>query len=119
MGEQRPLIACYIMSNRPHGTLYIGVTANLEARVQQHRSGELDGFTKRYGLQRLVWYERHDLIIDAIKREKALKRYLRDWKLNLIETINPEWVDLYPTLMGAPETGPLAHLTAHLRPRPM
>jgi len=92
--ERRPFIAVYIMTNRPHGTLYIGVTANLAARVGQHRQGEIDGFTKRYGLHRLVWFEQHESIVVAIEREKSLKKYKRDWKINLIERDNPDWRDL-------------------------
>lgn len=119
MAERRPFIACYVMSNRSHGTLYIGVTSSLEQRVLQHRDAEIDGFTKRYGLHRLVWYEPHDLMVDAIRREKALKRYSRDWKLNLIEAMNPAWADLFPTLLGAPEEGPLSHLMIDQHPKPM
>ncbi len=87
-----------MMSNRRHGTLYIGVTSDLIQRAIQHRDGELEGFTKRYGLHRLVWYEPHDTIVAAIQREKSLKRYARDWKLNLIDAMNPSWEDLFPSL---------------------
>jgi putative endonuclease len=98
MVGREPFIACYMMSNRRHGTLYIGVTSNLIDRVRQHREDERPGFTRRYGLHRLVWYEVHDTIVVAIQREKSLKRYLREWKLNLIEAINPHWDDLFPEL---------------------
>ncbi|GAW42490.1 GIY-YIG nuclease superfamily protein [Brevundimonas sp. SH203] len=91
-------IGCYMMSNRKHGTLYIGVSAQLVARVVQHREGLIDGFTKRYGLKRLVWYEFHDTIVGAIQREKSLKRWPRDWKANLIERTNPDWDDLFDGL---------------------
>ena len=77
-------IAVYMMASRKHGTLYIGVTSDLISRVVQHRDGALDGFTKRYGVKRLVWFEQHDFMTEAIRREKALKKYKRDWKINLI-----------------------------------
>jgi putative endonuclease len=89
-------IAVYMMSNRRHGTLYIGVTSDLITRVTQHRSGELEGFTRRHGLDRLVWYEQWESISEAIHREKSLKKYKREWKVNLIERENPDWADLYP-----------------------
>jgi putative endonuclease len=92
--ERRPFIAVYMMTNQAYGTLYTGVTANLPARVQQHRAGEVDGFTKRYGLERIVWFEQHESIIVAIQREKSIKKYKRDWKINLIERDNPHWNDL-------------------------
>ena len=88
-------IAVYMMSNRKHGTLYIGVTGNLVKRVWQHREGVIEGFTKKYGLKRLVWYERYESMLAAIQREKSLKKYKRDWKINLIERDNPDWNDLY------------------------
>jgi putative endonuclease len=89
-------VAVYMMSNQPRGTLYIGVTSDLITRVTQHRGGEAPGFTQRYGLRRLVWYEQWKSISEAIHREKALKKYRRDWKINLIERENPRWDDLYP-----------------------
>jgi putative endonuclease len=95
---RRPFIAVYIMTNRRDGTLYIGVTSDLITRAYQHRQGILPGFTKIYGLDRLVWFEQHDSIAEAIQRETSLKRYKRDWKINLIERDNPHWDDLYPEL---------------------
>ncbi len=92
---RRPFIAVYMLTNRKHGTLYIGVTANLIARVGQHREHQVPGFTAKYGLHRLVWFEQHETIVGAIQREKSLKKYKRDWKLNLIERDNPGWDDLY------------------------
>jgi putative endonuclease len=92
-------IAAYMMSNRKHGTLYIGVTGNLLRRVSQHRDGTMEGFTKTYGLKRLVWYEHHESMVAAIQREKSLKKYPRDWKINLIERENPHWDDLFPALV--------------------
>ena len=85
----------YIMTNRPRGVLYIGVTADLAARVWQHRNGEGARFCRRYNLHRLVLAERHSSIEEAIAREKAMKAWKRDWKIELIERANPEWNDLW------------------------
>ncbi|WP_366502012.1 GIY-YIG nuclease family protein [Phenylobacterium sp.] len=82
-------IAVYIMTDRMRGTLYVGVTSQLLQRVGQHRDGARPGFTKRYGLKRLVWYEQWDRMLDAIQREKSLKRWPRQWKINLIERKEP------------------------------
>lgn len=84
----------YILASGRAGTLSIGVTSDLERRMQEHREGRIPGFTKRYGVDRLVWFEAHDRIEDAIGREQRLKRWHRDWKLNLIEADNPDWADL-------------------------
>ncbi len=89
-------IAVYMMADRPRGTIYIGVTSRFLSRIVQHREGTYEGFTKRYGLKRLVWYERYERMTAAIQREKSLKRWPRDWKINLIERDNPHWDDLYP-----------------------
>ena len=91
---RRPFIAVYMMTNRRHGTLYIGVTADLVTRVVQHVDGEIPGFTATYDLKRLVWFEPHETIVGAIAREKSLKKYKREWKINLIERDNPQWDDL-------------------------
>ncbi|RHW20467.1 endonuclease [Pseudomonas jilinensis] len=88
----------YIMSNKPNGTLYVGVTSNLPARVWQHRTGAVPGFTSRYGLTKLVWYERHEQMAEAISREKQLKAGNRAGKIRLIEESNPHWNDLYTSL---------------------
>jgi putative endonuclease len=88
----------YIMTNRPNGTLYLGVTSDLPRRVWEHRTAAADGFTKRYGLKRLVWTERHDTIAAAIQREKTMKHWPRAWKVRLILAANPEWKDLYDRL---------------------
>lgn len=88
-------IAVYIMADHYRGTLYIGVTSEFHARIIQHREGVLPGFTQRYGLKRLVWYEHHDVMTEAIHREKSLKEWRRQWKINLIERDNPRWDDLY------------------------
>jgi putative endonuclease len=109
-------IAVYIMASRRHGTIYIGVTSDLIGRVHEHREGVIPGFTKTYGCRRLVWYETFETITGAIHREKALKRWPRDWKLNLIERTNPVWGDLYDDLLTPkvpiytpPETDPWRH----------
>ena len=91
----------YFMTNRPRGVLYSGVTADLFARVAQHREGEGSQFCKRYRLTRLVLAEHHDEIDDAIRREKLLKRWNRAWKIALIEASNPTWRDLSDDLIGA------------------
>jgi putative endonuclease len=87
-------IAVYIVASGRNGTLYIGVTSNLSDRVWQHKRGVIPGFTARYDCKRLVWFERHESMAAAIAREKNLKRYLRKWKLALIEAENPDWRDL-------------------------
>ena len=84
----------YILASKKRGTIYIGVTADLSARLCDHQKRE-KGFTAQYGVVRLVWYEEYDDIRDAIQREKSLKRWYRQWKIELIEKTNPEWNDLY------------------------
>ena len=85
----------YILASDRNGTLYIGVTSDLQGRMYEHREGLVPGFTRRYGVKHLVWYENHSRIEDAIQREKNLKHWIRKWKLELIETSNPGWRDLY------------------------
>ena len=85
----------YILASKRNGTLYIGVTSDLPQRVWQHRNGTFDGFTSKHGVHTLVWYEQHQTMVDAIGREKALKKWNRAWKLQLIEQDNPHWRDLY------------------------
>ena len=85
----------YIMTNRPDGVLYIGVTSDLVRRVYEHRAGVIAGFTKRYGLKRLVYFERHEEILAAIAREKAMKAWKRAWKVALITAENGSWADLF------------------------
>jgi len=92
------IIAVYMMANRQHGTLYIGVTSNLNRRIWEHREGVGALFVKRYRCTRLVWFEVHVSMIQAIQREKSMKRWPRDWKTNLIAHDNPHWDDLYGTL---------------------
>jgi putative endonuclease len=88
----------YIMTNRPYGVLYVGVTADLGARMLQHRAGTGSSFCRRYGLTRLVLAEPHDGTEDAIRREKLLKTWQRSWKIELIEASNPQWRDLFESL---------------------
>jgi putative endonuclease len=89
----------YMMTNKPGGILYIGVTSDLIRRASEHRAGEIEGFTQRYNLKRLVYFERHDDIRDAIAREKTLKKWNRAWKDELIATQNPNWDDLYAGIL--------------------
>jgi putative endonuclease len=86
--------AVYILASKPYGTLYIGVTTNLASRLEAHRSGAVEGFTKTHGVGRLVYFELHESILDAIQREKRMKKWNRAWKLELIEESNPLWADL-------------------------
>jgi putative endonuclease len=88
----------YILTNKAHGTLYVGVTSDLPRRIQEHRDGIVDGFSKRYGLKRLVYMEAHDDIRDAITREKVIKHWTRAHKVRAIESDNPSWDDLYEKL---------------------
>ena len=85
----------YILANRPNGTLYVGVTSNLPARVWQHKNEVVDGFTRKYGVHDLVWYEAHEVMESAILREKQLKAGSRKRKIDLIQSLNPGWRDLY------------------------
>jgi len=85
----------YILASRKHGTLYTGITSDLAGRVYEHRAGLTPGFTSRYGVKRLVYFETFGMVEEAIAREKQLKRWRRDWKIRLIESHNPGWVDLY------------------------
>ena len=89
----------YFTTNRRDGTLYVGVTSNLPRRAFEHREGCVKGFTQRYALKRLVYYEYFDDIRDAIQREKPIKHWPRAWKVRLIHAANPEWDDLYDTLI--------------------
>ena len=89
----------YIMTNRPNGTLYVGATSNLGRRVWEHREGVADGFTKQYGLKRLVYVEHYDDIRAAIQREKNMKHWPRKWKARLILAANPGWADLYDRIV--------------------
>jgi putative endonuclease len=88
----------YILANRYRGTLYTGVTADIAGRMMQHRDGSGSRFAAKYGVDRLVYVEHHDVIDNAIAREKAIKKWRRDWKIELIEKSNPDWLDLCDTL---------------------
>ncbi|MBA5778821.1 GIY-YIG nuclease family protein [Stappia sp. F7233] len=88
----------YILASRPYETLYTGITTDLSRRTYEHRNGLIPGFTSRYGVKSLVWYEQHDEIGDGIRREKQIKRWRRQWKFELIEKMNPQWSDLYDSL---------------------
>lgn len=95
--NKRP--AVYILASKRNGTLYIGVTSDLVKRVWEHKNNVVEGFTKRYGVHQLVWYDLHENMESAIKREKQLKEWNRQWKLELIEDTNPNWQDLYPMII--------------------
>ncbi len=88
-------LAVYILTNRPRGVLYIGVTSDLSARIYQHKTKITKGFSKKYNLDKLVWYEIHDIMSSAITREKQLKYWKRNWKIELFEKNNKHWDDLY------------------------
>ena len=85
----------YILASRKHGTLYIGMTSDLAGRVYEHRAGITPGFTTRYGVHHLVYFETFGVVDEAIAREKQLKKWRREWKIRLIERSNPQWVDLF------------------------
>jgi putative endonuclease len=90
----------YHLASRRNGTLYCGVTSRLLERVYEHKTQQALGFTTRYGVDKLVWFESHELVNNAITREKRIKRWRRAWKITLIETSNPQWDDLYWKLGG-------------------
>jgi putative endonuclease len=90
----------YILASNPNGTLYIGVTSDLIKRVYEHKNNLLKGFTEKYGVHALVYYEVHEDIREAITREKQMKKWLRKWKIELIEKTNPQWCDLYDDVKG-------------------
>ena len=88
----------YLLASRKHGTLYAGVTRDLLRRIYQHRTHAARGFTSRYNVHLLVWFEIYDDPLNAFAREKEIKKWRREWKVNLIERSNPEWIDLFDTL---------------------
>jgi putative endonuclease len=90
----------YCMASSRNGTLYLGVTNDLVRRVYQHKTKALPGFTSQYGVNQLVWYECYDDPVNAIAREKELKKWRRAWKLELVEKMNPQWIDLYDGICG-------------------
>ena len=89
----------YMLTSKRNGTLYVGVTSNLPQRVWQHKNDLVEGFTRRYGIHALVWYEVHETMENAIAREKTIKEWKRQWKIDLIEAMNPEWRDLYEDIL--------------------
>ncbi|MBN1474511.1 MAG: GIY-YIG nuclease family protein [Syntrophaceae bacterium] len=91
--------AVYLLASKRNGTLYIGVTSDLIKRIWEHQNNLVKGFTKRYNVHNLVWYKMHDNMASAIEREKKLKEWKRVWKLELIESSNPNWNDLYDTIL--------------------
>jgi len=95
--EKQP--AVYILASNRNGTLHIGVTSELTKRVWEHKNDLVEGFTRRYNVHRLVWYELHESMESAIKRGKSMKEWKRVWKLELIESVNPDWEDLYHTII--------------------
>ncbi|MCL4428174.1 MAG: GIY-YIG nuclease family protein [Deltaproteobacteria bacterium] len=88
----------YILSSKRNGTLYTGVTSDIVKRVYEHKQNVVEGFTKKYNIHMLVWYEIHDSAESAINKEKQIKKWKRTWKLKLIEKDNPEWIDLYESI---------------------
>jgi putative endonuclease len=99
MEEKQP--AVYILASQRNGTLYIGVTSNLVKRVWEHRNDVVDGFSRKYGVHLLAYYEQHVLMEEAITREKQIKKWNRAWKIRLIEERNPQWRDLWGEITGA------------------
>ena len=100
LSRSSPIAPCvYILTNRRNGALYLGVTSDLARRVWQHKNGFVPGFTKKYGVHRLVWYESHPTMESAMTREKQMKEWQRDWKVRRIEEMNYDWVDLYPRIL--------------------
>ena len=95
---QDKIFHVYIMTNKRYGTLYTGMTSNIGQRVYQHKNKQVNGFTKTYGLGQLVYYERHETAESAITREKQIKAWKRQWKIELIEKSNPSWHDLFEDL---------------------
>ena len=92
--------AVYILASERNGTLYIGVTSDLIQRAWQHKEGLAEGFTKKYAVKMLVWFEQHETMESAIRKEKAMKKWLRKWKLKTIEQTNPDWNDLWSEIIG-------------------
>ena len=97
--KEERIYSVYILASKFYGTLYIGVTGDLISRITQHKAGETPGFTKKYKVHTLVWFENFGEIGAAIQREKTMKKWPRQWKINLIERDNPHWQDLYPQLL--------------------
>ena len=91
--------AVYILASRCHGTIYVGVTSDLVKRVWEHKNNVVEGFTKKYGVHELVYFEMHADMVQAIQREKRIKKWNRAWKIELIEQENPDWHDLWPQIV--------------------
>ena len=89
----------YLLASKRNGTIYAGVTSNLPKRIWEHKNNTVEGFTRKYGVHLLVWYELHETMESAIQQEKRIKEWKRAWKIRLIEEANPEWLDLYPGLL--------------------
>ena len=100
MMDRNTFYFLYLLASKPHGVLYLGVTSDLPRRIEQHRQGYFSGFTKKYNVHTLVWFEEHTDIREAIRREKAVKRWRRAWKIALIEKSNPDWRDLWDEVEG-------------------
>ena len=96
--DKQPCV--YILASKQNGTLYTGVTSSLLKRIWEHKNNLVEGFTKKYNVHNLVWYEVHESMESAIQREKTIKNWKRAWKIKEIEKTNPQWRDLYPTLLG-------------------
>ena len=97
MFDRHPCV--YILASKERGTVYVGVTSHLIKRIWEHKNDLVDGFTKKYRVHYLVWYEQYETMAAAIAREKAIKEWKRTWKIELIETANPQWRDLYPDII--------------------
>ncbi len=95
--ERQPCV--YLLASKQNGTLYSGVTSALVKRIWEHKNNIVEGFTKKYNIHMLVWYEMHETMESAIKREKAIKKWERSWKIDVIEEMNPQWRDLYFDLL--------------------
>ena len=95
--ERLPCV--YILASRQNGTLYTGVTSNLPKRIWEHKNNMVEGFTNKYGIHILVWYEVHETMDSAILREKRIKKWKREWKIRMLEKNNPQWRDLYPDIL--------------------
>ncbi|MBL8907849.1 MAG: GIY-YIG nuclease family protein [Rhizobiales bacterium] len=115
LAGEETVYCVYILANKPQGTLYIGVTSDLINRSFDHRNGVKPGFTSRYGVKDLVYFEPHSDVRAAIQREKTLKKWPRQWKINLVEKDNPHWTDLLPQLTGEVGMRPIDGLPGQAR----